>query len=227
MTRRRPALVAALTLAATLLVAACGGGAPSASPGATATPTAMPPGTYTSTGFTPKVTYTVGNGWLVARDIDGYLAIQPAGADTGGVFIFKGAKAASQDASCPASPEPNIGSTSVEMVAWIRSLKGLQVSSPAMATVFGLPATSLDISLQPGWTQSCAFASGLPTVPLIMSSVIDHWVVVDNERLRLFLVDVPNQGTILVDIDAFDGTVFDSLVADAMPIVKSLTLAGQ
>lgn len=225
MTARRPVALLALALVA-VLAAACGGsGSASSSPGATAAPTAMPAGTYTTTGFKPAVTYTVGDGWYVARDVDGYVALQPTSTDAGGLFLFHGASAASQDASCPASPEPSVGATSVELVTWIRSLKGLQVSSPAMATVGGLPATSLDISVSPTWTQSCPFASGLPSVPLIMSSVIDHWVVVGNERLRLFLVDVPNQGTVLVDIDAFDGALFDTLVGQATPVIKSLTFA--
>ena len=50
-------------------------------------------------------------------------------------------------------------------------------------------------------------------------------MVAGNERLRLSLLDVPGGGTVVVDIDAFDGTLMDDLLAAATPIVQSLSFA--
>jgi hypothetical protein len=52
-----------------------------------------------------------------------------------------------------------------------------------------------------------------------------RWVAAGNERLRLSLLDVPGGGTVVVDIDAFDGTLFDELLVAATPIVQSLEFA--
>ena len=36
-----------------------------------------------------------------------------------------------------------------------------------MASIAGLPATSVDVTIQTTWTASCPFANGTPTVPLL------------------------------------------------------------
>jgi hypothetical protein len=46
-----------------------------------------------------------------------------------------------------------------------------------------------------------------------------------SERLRLFVLDLPSGGTVIVDIDAFDGSLIDQLLNDAMPIVSSMSFA--
>ena len=73
-----------------------------------------------------------------------------------------------------------------------------------------------------GWQASCPFANGLPTVPLFVGQDNQlRWVVAGSERLRLSLLDVPGGGTVVVDIDAFDGSLMDGLLDAASPIVAS------
>jgi hypothetical protein len=118
-----------------------------------------------------------------------------------------------------------VGGTSSALTAWIREHPGLNVTPPVLATVGGLPGTSLDVALKADWTQSCPFANGTPAVPLFNSPAIDHWVVVGNERLRAYFLDLPGGGTVVVDQDAFDGTQFEDLLAASSGIVRSLTFA--
>ena len=220
---------AAGALAALVLAAAACGGASLAppTPAASGLPsvTPMPAGTYTSTGFQPPVTFTVPDGWVVTGDQPLYFALQPADNDLIGIHLFGDPLAASQDASCPAAPEPGVGTTSSELAAWIRERPGLVVSTPTMATIGGLRGVGLDIALRADWTQACPFANGVPSVPLINSPAIDHWVVVGNERLRLYLLDLPDGGTIAVDLDAFDGDQIDDLLGRANAIVRSMQFA--
>ena len=212
-----------LILAAVLL-AGCAG-APPASPAPTLPP-ALAPGTYTSVAFQPAVTYTVPNGWRVASDSASYFALQPVTSDIVGIHFFRDPLAASQDAACPTTPEPGVGTLALELAAWIRSLPGMVASSPRMVTVGGLRGVELDLALNTGWTASCPFANGVPTVPLFVGEDgALRWVVAGNERLRLSLLDVPGGGTVVVDIDAFDGTLMDDLLAAATPIVQSLSFA--
>jgi hypothetical protein len=213
---------------ATLALAACGGAtlppaAASQAPVPAVTP--LPAGTYTSLAFQPAVTFTVPDGWVLAADSPLYLALQPAGNDTIGVHLFRDPAAASQDPTCPASAEPGVGGTSSALTAWIRERPGLIVTAPTMATVGGLPGTSLDVALKADWTQSCPFANGIPSVPLFNSPAIDHWVVVGNERLRAYFLDLPGGGTVVVDQDAFDGAQFEDLLAASSGILRSLTFA--
>lgn len=209
-------------LATVALVAACGSSTPS-SPPASPAASAIPPGTYTSRVFDPQVTYTVPTGWAVPSDSATYFQLAPAGSDVVGIHVFRDPLAASQDPACPDTPEPGVGTTSLQLATWIRKLPGLTVSAPKLVTVGGLPGTELDIAIADGWTASCSFANGLPTVPLFVGSKTEYrWIVAGTERLRLALLDVPGGGTVVVDVDAFEGSLFDDLVAAATPIVSSL-----
>lgn len=222
-------LVAVVSLA----LAACAGapvvppnGAPGASAPSTAAGTPLPAGTYTSGGFEPAVTFTVPDGWEAASDTPAYLQLRPFGSEIVGIHVFRNPVAASQDPACPSQPEPGVGSTSSQLVSWIRERPGLVVSNPAMVTVGGLPGLSIDVGIAEGWTQSCPFANGSPTVPLFNGGAAGyHWIVAGNERLRLYVLDLPGGGTVVIDIDAYDGNEIDGLIAQALPIVKGMKFA--
>ncbi len=213
------------SFALVLVVTACGG-SPAAPAGDGPTPSPMPAGTYTSSGFQPAVTFTVPDGWAKPVDSAPYLQLIPAGSEVLGIHLFRDAVAASQDPACPATPEPGVGGTSTELVAWLRGRPGLDVGPPLMVTVGGLRGVSVDVAIKAGWTASCPFAGGSPTVPLITSKTAAyHWVIVGNERLRFYVLDLPGGGTVIVDVDAYDGTQFDALASSAAPIVRSMQFA--
>jgi hypothetical protein len=221
---RRASWIAVAAVAAVLL-AACSGLPGGATPAPTLPP-ALAPGTYTSAAFQPAVTYTVPSGWRVAEDSPGYFALQPVTSEITGIHIFANPLAASQNPTCPTTAEPGVGTGSLELAAWIRGLPGFVASSPRMATVGGLRGVELDLAINSGWTASCPFANGVPTVPLFVGADGNlRWVVAGNERLRLDLLDEPGGRTVVVDIDAFDGTLFDDLLAAATPIVQSFSFA--
>jgi hypothetical protein len=225
--RRLPIRFIALVLAAmvALVVAGCAASGPTAAP-ASSVPSALPAGTYTSQAFQPPVTFTLPEGWSKPADTASYLELRPAGSELAGIFLFRDPYAASQDPACPATPEPGVGRTSSELAAWIRARPGLDVSDPRLASIGGLSGVALDAGIVAGWTESCPFANGIPTVPLITSPEAGYnWVVAGGERLRLFLLDVPGGGTVVVDIDDFTGELVEDLLADAMPIVNSFDFA--
>lgn len=208
-------------------VTGCAGGAaaPTATPGAFR-PQALPAGTYQSRAFAPRVEFTLPAGWWIASDVADYLALQPVDTDQVGIYLFRDPMPASQDLDCPLEPEPEVGTLSSELSAWIRTLPGLTASNPRLASVGGLRGTELDLRIAAGWQASCPFAGGLPTVPLFVGQDGGlRWVVAGSERLRLSLLDVPGGGTVVVDIDAFDGALMDGLLNEANPIVGSIVFA--
>lgn len=216
---------AAVALVLLPLVAGCSAlqGSASASPTG---PAPVPAGTHTTTSFQPTTTYTVGAGWVNPADSPDYFNLAVATDENNGIHLFHNPQALSQDASCPAAPAPGVGTTAADLVTWIRSLDGLNTSPPIMVTVGGLPATQMDLSIHTTWTKTCSFANGLPTVPLFYrASVALGWWVAGDEKLRLYLVDVPGQGTVVVDLDSFAGEGFGDLLTNAAPVVKSLSFA--
>jgi len=220
---------AALAAIIVPLVAGC-----SLLPGNKATPAPsgaappLPAGTYTTKSFQPATTYTVPDGWTNPSDTAAYYELMPTLDQNNGIHLFHNPQALSQAPDCPLAAEPGVGTSSLALVAWIRSLKGFSVSQPAMVAVSGLPGTYIDVGIASNWTQSCPFANGLPTVSLFYGAQSGlRWVVAGPERLRLYFVDVPSQGTVVVDLDSFDGTGFANLLANATPIVKSIKFATQ
>ncbi|HEX5825909.1 MAG TPA: hypothetical protein VFY23_00185 [Candidatus Limnocylindrales bacterium] len=217
--------LAMLVLAAAL--AACGGAslpppaqstqAPVASDGAQQ----LAAGTYRTQFFQPTLTYTVPEGWELLADTPNWVQLRPQGSQDIGLYLFRDARAASQAASCPTEPEPGVGTTSTELVAHFRGLPGVNAGQPALVTVGGLRGSQLDMGIAPGWTASCPFANGVPTVPLIMNEGIDRWVLAGDERLRFYILDVPGGGNVIVDIDDFMGDQIDGLIKSATPIIKS------
>lgn len=208
----------ALALAAFLVLAGC---AAAATPAPTLPP-ALPAGTYTSTAFQPPVTFTVPDGWWKPTDRADFLSLRPVVSDIVGIHLFRDPLPASQDPMCPTIAEPGIATTSLALTAWIGTLPGLVVSNPRLAEVGGLRGTEIDIAIRADWSASCPFAEGIPTVPLFVGADGNlRWVVAGSERLRLSILDVPGGGTVVVDIDAFDGSLWDELLAAATPIVRS------
>jgi hypothetical protein len=224
--RRRPFLVLAAALALASLVAACGGtAAPTAAPAASGGQP-LPAGTYSSLAFQPTATYTVPDGWERAADQAGFHQLRPFGSDVASVVLFSRPAAAVQDGACTAAADATIGTTSSDLVSWISERPGLTVSTPALVTVGGLPGQMVDIGIKDGWNQSCPFADGLPTVPLLNGGAAGyHWVVYGDERMRLYLLDLPDGGTVGIGIDSVDPSVVDQLISQATPIVKSLQFA--
>ena len=217
-----------MAILAVAAVGCAGGGAPSISPSGASQPPALPAGTYQSQAFQPRLTFTLPDGWWIASAAADYLALGPVNTDQAGIYLFRDPQAASQDLACPIEPEPSVGTLSTDLSAWMRALPGLVTSNPRLATVGGLRGTEMDLHIADGWQASCPFAGGLPTVPLFVGPSSElRWVVAGSERLRLSLLDVPGGGTIVVDIDAFDGSVMDGLLNSAGPIVSSFKFASQ
>jgi hypothetical protein len=132
----------------------------------------------------------------------------------------------SQDPACPSTPEPGVGATSVALRGLDPQAARADRRRPRIVTVGGLRGTEIDVTIAAGWTASCPFANGAPTVPLFVSADGElRWVVAGTERLRLSLLDVPGGGTVVVDVDAFDGALWEPLLAAATPIVQSLVFS--
>lgn len=205
-----------------------GSGGPG-TPARTATPSgpaALPAGTYQSAAFQPRVTFTLPDGWWIASDTADYLALQPVESDLVGIHLFRDPSAMSQDAACPDQPEPGIGKLSSDLAAWIRGRPGFVASNPRLAEVGGLRGVELDVGIVATWTTSCPFAGGAPTVPLFVGQgATFRWVVAGSEQLRLSLLDLPGGGTVVVDIDAFEGSLMSDLLGRATPIVRSFSFA--
>ena len=215
-----------LVVVVVAVVAGCGSVA-SPTPATPAARPALPAGDYDSSVFRPQITFTLPDGWLIGDDSADYFGLLPVTSDAIGIHVFRSPRAASQDLDCPITAEQGVGTTAKDLVDWIRARPGLTVGDPLPVTMGGLGGFQIDVAIIAAWAPSCPFADGIPTVPLFVGATDGsfRWVIAGGERLRLNILDVPGSGTIVVDIDDFDGSLMDEFLPVATPIVESMRFA--
>ncbi len=147
-----------------------------------------------------------------------------------GINFLRDPSIASQD--CEEAPEPGVGRSVGELVAWLRAAPGLVVSQPTQVTVAGLDGVQLDIKLDPAWQQTCFFSEPLPAVPLVMHEANAqgfggyHVAILPRISMRWFLLPW-KEGVIVVDIDNSKGGLSaDDLISAATPIVESFEFSA-
>jgi|SRR3954454_7786835 hypothetical protein len=172
-----------------------------------------------------RLTYSVPDGWSNTVDgPDGYMLTKQAAPDSGGIFAFSTAIADSQAAGCPGTVEPGVGTSAKALANWLTTLPGLVTTTPRSVTVGGLSGRTIDVRLSPSWKRTCPYSEGKAYVPMFTNgNLTDNfdWGLTAGGRMRLFLLNLPDGRTMLVDVEAPDASTFDALVPDAMPVIQS------
>jgi hypothetical protein len=84
----------------------------------------------------------------------------------------------------------------------------------------------VDVSIDPEWTQACPFSEGLPAAQLFSNADPTHafdWGLSGDGHMRLFLLELPDDRTLLIDIESTDKETWDALIPEAMPVVNSFS----
>jgi hypothetical protein len=198
----------------------------------------LDPGNHVSIVFTPFIPptdwqysygsfgYTVPDGWSNVEDSrDDYVLVQTGAPDDAGIFVVAGVSAHSQDASCPESPATGVGHTATAISTWIRTVQGLVTSRPAAITIGGLKGFALDVRVDPTATHTCPFSDGKTGASLF--SYTDpaakgfDWGIWGDGHMRLFLLDLGEDRTLMIDIEAQDLGTWKALVPNATEIAKT------
>ena len=203
----------------------------------------LDPGTFKSQFIAPRLdptdpwvpdygalTYTVPEGWANAddwpstfsltRSSDYALATPDDLEVANSVFLFTHPVPMSQETPCSGRADLDAGRTVAEQIAFVRQVPGLVTSEPTETTVGGRLATSLDITLDPDWTDQCSHVE--PVVEFLLQAR-DRFGIGSpgDDRQRLILVDLGDGDILGVQIYSTDPAEFDAFVAEAMPIVAS------
>jgi hypothetical protein len=194
------------------------------------------PGDHASVVFTPFVppsrwqykygrfAYTVPAGWVNMEDaLDDYVLAQDGAPDSAGIFMVAGVAAHSQAATCPEKRDPAIGTSATAITRWLTALPNLVTSTPKPVTIGGLNGFTFDVAVDPKATHTCPFTDGKTGASLF--SVFDpaagfDWGIWGDGRMRLFLLDLGDARTLMIDIEAQDKATWDALLPKAMPIVE-------
>jgi hypothetical protein len=108
------------------------------------------------------------------------------------------------------------------LVGWIRALPSLDAGAPSEITIHGLHGRWLDVGLSPSWKTSCPGET--QPVALVLTeagNAGDTFAIVGRARVRLIFLDLGAGDILMVNVLSADPARFDSLVAQAMPIIDS------
>jgi hypothetical protein len=203
-------------------------------------------GTYKSQYFTPRLdagagaawvpdfgglTYWVPDGWANSADFPERFSLTPT-ADyalegQGGPETFHEIglhwqyAATAQNADCTSEELTSVPRTVDGLVDWIRGLPSLDARAPSEITIHGLHGRRLDVGVSPSWTASCPGETQPIAVFLTEAGDAgDTFVLVGSARARLVFLDLGGGDIVMIDVYSSDPSRFDSLVAQAMPIIE-------
>jgi len=208
-------------------------------------------GTYKSQYFTPRLdagagaswvpdfgalSYTVPEGWANSVDFPERFSLTPSadfavegkvGPDAVHKIELHWQYAASaQNADCKSAELRSVPRTVDGLVGWIRGLESLDAGTPSAITIDGHPGKWLDVRMAPTWTTLCPGATQPIAVVLTeagSSAAADTYAIGKTDRVRMVFLDLGGGDLLTVEIITSDAARFDSLVTQAMPIIKGFT----
>ncbi len=189
----------------------------------------LPAGTFVTHAFPYRATYTVPAGWENPADWDTGFVIRPTSATSdSGIDGWTGMAILSQADGCPDVNEPGRGHAAADFVDFLKTNPGLKTSKPTSISIGGLQGTMIDLAVAPTWTRTCPYSEGKPYVPLIKDNPGPgvNWGIGGKERMRMIILDAGGGNVIGILVDSIDGATFDALVAQAMPVIESMTFGS-
>jgi hypothetical protein len=188
----------------------------------------LQPGAHRATWFTPPFEYVIpANGpvaWDNVQDMPGQFAHPDGTPGYDGIFLFRDVAALEQQ--CTILRDPTVRTSASELADWMEANDGLIVSNRVTASIGGLNGIALDLASSGAYTTVCPNITrepaGMPHVPLIQDgSGFALWFIWGTERMRLYLLDLPGGGNVVVAVDAID-TDFAALLELCEPVIQTI-----
>ncbi|HET6713957.1 MAG TPA: hypothetical protein VFI59_09630 [Actinomycetota bacterium] len=183
-------------------------------------------GTYRSQRFDPALTFTVPAGWNNPWDTRGSFYLwtpgwsdgweDPEDPDSPGLYADYPGVRLSRDAravrSCSDAVVAGAGTSALELATWVSDHPGIATDGPSPVEIGGLAGYQLDVSIAETWHKRCS--GRFVSVEPLDGAFLVEGIWSKYATSRLILLDLPDGGSVLIDID---GTQVDA----AMPVVRS------
>jgi len=191
----------------------------------------LEPGAHRSELFIPPIGYYIPLdspvAWDNPEDRPGTFTLHPAGPDTDAIFFFRDVRVLTE--VCNPVFDVAVGNTAAEIAAWMEGNPGLITTAVLPATQGGLRGVVLDIAASGTYTTVCPndrgpYPEGLPILPLFAGAGSGDltWFVGGDERIRLYLLDMPGGGNVVIGIDAIN-TDFETLLEVTQRVLDGIT----
>ncbi len=163
-------------------------------------------GTYSTTSFEPKLSYTVPKGWANGEDLPGNVLLSriedPEEGAWGGSYIgvYQNVRAPSL---CAEETQPGVGTSAAEIAAWYRTVPGLEIVRDVPVSVGGLSGIVLDFRVGDGWRSPCPLDGVIHAIPLVIGGGVSdlHHIIGAPLEMRLYLLDW-EKGNVAIEVTA-------------------------
>lgn len=187
---------------------------PAPSPSQSASPTPVSGSTDV---FEAPFTYTLPPGWTVAGESKRYFGLLPPQPERlTGMLVLSSVGPARSD--CSDHAEQGVGRSSDAMTTWLSTHPALDATEPQEVTLGGATGSWVDVQLAEDWSQSCM--NGL-TLVTGRPDDREAWAINGNERIRLYVLDLPAGDTVTIVIGVWDAADFNDVIDEAAPVVES------
>ncbi|MEO6059086.1 MAG: hypothetical protein ABIQ05_03835 [Candidatus Limnocylindria bacterium] len=192
---------------------------------------ALEPGAHRSGQFIPPFDYGIPAdaplAWDNPEDLPGTFTLHPAGPRSDAIFFFRDMRVVT--AVCIPQFDESVGVGAAEIAAWMEANPNLTATPAETVRVGGLVGVQLDIAASGAYTTVCPAAgdpypAGLPLVPLFAGAGSGEglWFVGGDEGMRLYLLDMPGGGNLIISVDAIAGDL-GTLLEVSQPVIDSIT----
>lgn len=172
------------------------------------------------------VTYEVPAGWASHEDWPHAYGLRPQAAPVdASINVWSDVVIVSEADPCSQTPETTVEQTPRAMTDWLTSAPGIVATEPVAVSIGGLSGWRLDISVDPTWTTVCSFSEGRPVRGLFTDTEPGEGLqssLAAGAQMRLYLLDLGDGRTLVIDIGAPDAASFDGMVGEATAIVESM-----
>lgn len=176
-------------------------------------------GLHSTANLLIPVTFQVPDGWTKELDVAGSFQLVSPAMPSGHIGIRPDWAIAIQT-ECTPDPEPGLGRTVDDLVAWLTEHPGLVATDPQPVEIGGLEGQVLDVSKDSEWSGPCEGRVWLFTH---VGTIDDPgwWDAADGRRLRFYVLDAGDGHTATIHVETDDEASFEAFVDAATPIVES------
>lgn len=184
--------------------------------------------------------YTVPAGWSEFGECATCLVIHPPGTtDDSYVQVLSNVTPFSQGRMC-LNTSADLSAASAATGEWLTTVDGLVATHSVDIEIGGLRGVSVDVAVAPGWRDPClsdgvtTFDYGdaqLPNQVILSNGVTtfdygdhhsgDQVMLADGARARYLILDAGDGQILLINIDAPDDAMFETVLAAAMPVIET------
>lgn len=179
-------------------------------------------GTYATASFEPSLTYTIPDGWTNVEDLRGNFLLQRVSDRVEGTGAYLGVyRNIGAPDGCIERPDPNVGRSVAELIAWYQANAELTVTPPQTVTIGGLSGVYIDVNVAPG-AQGCVFgpASAVAIIVGAGPSSLHHVLPIPNWPERLYLLATGENDNVVIEVGPEGGNLPDYLAA-VEPVIAS------